>query len=197
MFTPANFLIRLKDLVSQTTNGAGSGVGFYRTVPLPLGSFRTSGNLTLTAATNPLVAALETNFLGVQWAAGDSTKMSLNWVVPDDYDKNTDIIKLNYLCNSAANTDSPTLTVNVYRKRAGTALTADLAPSATSAIAKSATAATAAAVRTVTISAKGLQAGDVLSILVAPGTHATDAVNLYSVSLRYPSTLVDFDPTTR
>ena len=192
MFTRENFLLLLGEIIATQTSGGGrGGVGFLKTANLNLLSdLRTSAGLTLTAGTNPLVAALETNALGIQWAAGDSTKGSIVYKIPNDYDENSDTLILSMIVNSAGNTNAPTITANVYNKRKGTALSADLAPSASAAIPKSATAATAAAEVTITIQGAGLLVGDVLTILLAPGTHATDAVNLYALSIRYYSCLV-------
>lgn len=196
MFNRNNFLIECAGLVTGQTNGAGQGVGFIRSYTVPLQSLRTAAGLTLTAATNPLIAALETNFIGLQWASSDSTKAQLNFTVPLDYDENSDTITLAILVNSAGTTDSPTLSANVYKKSAGAALSADLAPAASAAIPKT-TAATAAAVRTITISGKGIKAKDVLTILIAPGAHTTDAVNVYGIDIQYKSTLVAFSSANR
>lgn len=199
ILTPANLLLQLKQTNTSGTNGSsgtGNGLGFKRSTPVPLTDLKTSAGLTLTGATSPLVAALETNAIGVQWASSNSSKAAYIIHIPGDYDETTDTLLLNYLVNSAGTTDSPTLTANVYQKRAGTALSADLAPAATTAIPKT-TAATAAAYRTITVSGKGLKGGDVLTVLVAPGAHTTDAVNLYSFNYTYYSTLVPFDPTLR
>jgi hypothetical protein len=101
------------------------------------------------------------------------------------------------MVNSAGNTNAPTFSANVYQKRAGTALSANLAPSASAAINKSATAATAAGEVTITVSGKGLKAKDVLTILLAPGSHSTDAVNLYGLEIRYKSTIAAYHEANR
>jgi hypothetical protein len=185
------FLRRLKGMIVT------GGDGLTKSVVIPLTDLKTSAGLTLTAGTNPLTAALETNAVGVQWAAGNATAALLNFVVPLDFDKGADLLQVAFMVNSAGNTDAPILDATVYRKRAGAALSADLDPTASSAIPKSATAATAAAERIITLLGKGLQARDILTILVAPGTHGTDAVNVYGVEVRYKSTLVAYADTDR
>lgn len=189
--TPSNFFQALKSMFFT------GGSGFVRSVVIPLTDLKTSAGLTLTAGTNPLVAALETNAVGVQWAAGNATAALLNYVVPLDFDQGADLLQIVFLVNSAGNTDAPILDATVYRKRAATALSADLDPTASAAIPKSATAATAAAERTIILSGKGLRPRDVLTILIAPGTHATDAVNVYGVEARYKSSLVAYAPADR
>lgn len=199
MFTRENFLLFLGEIITtQTSGGSRGGVGYLKTKDINLlADLRTSGGLTLTAGTNPLVASLETNALGVQWAAGDSTKGSFQFAVPIDYDQGSDTLILSMIVNSAGNTNAPTITANIYNKRSAAALSADLAPAASVAIPKSATAATAASEVTITLQGAGLKAGDVLTILLAPGTHATDAVNLYGMSVRFYSSLVGYYPSLR
>ncbi len=194
MFTPANFLLRLAGLITYGSNGNGSGLGFIRSASHTL---KSATGLGLTAGTNPLVAAFETNHIGVQWASGDSTKAMFTFVVPLDYDTTSDYLSIVLEVNSNGNTNAPTFTANVYSKRAGTALTADLAPAASAAIAKSATATTALAETTILVQGKGLKPRDVVTIYLAPGTHATDAVNLYGLEVRYRSTLVAFNSADR
>lgn len=186
-----SFLRSIKNLITS------AGDGFYRSVKIPLTDLKTAAGLTLTAGTNPLMAALETNHVGLQWAAGNATAALLNFTVPVDYDQTADLLELVFLVNSAANTDAPILDATAYKKRAGTALSADLDPTASSAIPKSATAATAAAERKIVFSGKGLRPRDVVTVLPFPGTHATDAVNVYGVELRYRSTLVGFAASDR
>jgi len=197
MFTLNNFLLRLNGLITGQSNGQGSGVGFLKTMPIHLTELKTTAGLTLTGATAPLVAALETYLLGVQWAASNATAALLIVPIPYDYDEITDKIIINMQVNSAGNTDNPTMSAVVYNKRVGTAVSANLAPSASSAIPKSATAATAAANRTITISGKGIKGGDTINILLSPSAHTSDAVNLYSLAIQYYSTLVAFDPNLR
>lgn len=196
-FATNNFLLGLTGLQTFGGNGNGKGLGFKKSEPIILQDLCTAAGLTLTAGTSPPIAALETNFIGIQWAAGNAAKVLLNFTVPVDYDQTTDVLNIHLLANSAGNTDAPTISANVYNKRAGTALSADLAPTASAAITKSATAATAASDVFVSIAGKGLLAGDRLTILIFPGTHGTDAVNLYGIELHYWSTLVAFNQASR
>ena len=181
---PLNFLKEVQQIPDQY------GDGFTRTVPIQLHSLRNSSGLTLDASTtNPRLAALETNFLGMQWLAGNAAVAVLNWTVPIDYDETADRLDIVVLCNSAGDTDTPTLDANVYQKRAGASLSADLDATASAAISNNTA---KAAERVIKIRSEGLRAGDVLSIHLFPGTHATDAVNVYGLGVRYKSTLVSY-----
>lgn len=182
------------DELSVIPNNSGDGIRVSRPLNLPA-DVRTIAGLVLTAATVPAVVAAETNALIVQVIAGQTQGGSFVFEVPKDYDETADELKINVLSNSSANTDAPTLDATVYRKRAGVALSADLNPAATAAISKSATPATAASIRTIDVSGKGIKGGDVLTINLVTGAHATDAVNIYAINVQYKSQLV-FNPLT-
>lgn len=177
----------LKQLTGIPTPG-GDGIRVTRALaPFDLS---TAAGLGLTAATIPAIVAAETNALVAQCVAGQTALGSFVFEVPKDYDTVADELKINLLVNSGGNTDSPTVTVTAYRKRAGIALTAALTVVASTAIPKSATPATAAAERTITLSGNLLQAGDVLTVNLVTAAHATDAVNLYHTEIQYKSSIV-------
>lgn len=186
---PNTFLRQLAEIPKHP------GDGFLRSHKLSItGDLRTAAGLVLTAATAPLVAAFETNALGVQVAAGQTAAGSFTFQVPLDYDQQADTLKIVVLVNSAGNTNTPILDATVYRKRAGAALSADLGSTDSAAIPSLAT---LAAERTIVISGKSLRPGDVLTINLITGAHATDAVNIYGVEVRYKSALVASDPASR
>lgn len=187
--SPFNFLAQ----VGRIPRAASRGFRKLKTLN-PISDLRTTGGLVLTGATGPLVAALETNALGVQVAAGTTAAGSFNFIVPKDYDKTADELRINVLCNSAGDTNVPTLTATAYRKRAGAALTAALTVTASAAIPNNTT---KAAERTVILTGNLLQAGDAVTINLVTGAHATDAVNIYGVEVQYKSSLVFEDPSTR
>lgn len=165
--------------------------GGYKTQNIDVMSgMRTAGGLTLTATTAPTVAAIETNAVGIVVAAAQTACGSFLWEVPFDYDRAVDVVYIDVLCNSAGATDTPTIDATIYNKVAGAALSADLNPTASAAIPGSASPTDDAAIRTVTVTGKGLIAGNVLTVnLVTGGTRGTtDAIQIFGVSVRYPST---------
>lgn len=160
-------------------------------------ALKTAAGLVLTAATTPAVVNLETNAIAAQAVASSNLGGSFVFEVPKDYDQVADELKINVQAVSGGNTDSPTLTVTAYRKRAGVALTAALTVTASAAIPKSATPATALAERTVLLSGNSLKAGDILTVNLVTGAHTTDAVNIYGVEVQYKSSIVFQDTTAR
>ena len=185
--TPANFLLMLPLL-------SGEGKGILQSVPIAVTELKTSTGLTLTTITAPAVAVAETNAIVVEWADGSVTPAILNWVVPQDYHQDNDTLILSLMANSNGNTDTPTMSATVYNKRVGTAISSNLAPAASAAIP---TKTALASEVTITVSGKGLKGGDVLTILLYPGTHNNDAVDLYGLSIKYRSSLVAYDPILR
>lgn len=113
------------------------GDGYRKCVPLKLlGDIRDTVGIDLTAATVPALLALETNFYGLNVAAGQTHVGLINWAVPEDYDDSADELRVRLLCNRSADTAADLLlaiTPFVYRKRfnpglvgTGVVLSADL-----------------------------------------------------------------------
>jgi len=101
--------------LSYLTPGDG-----YRVVkPLYLlSNLRDATGQVLSGATVPVIAALETNFYGLQTATGQTFMGKFTWVVPQDYDEAIDNFDVLVACNMAGNTDSGlTITPTIYRKR--------------------------------------------------------------------------------
>lgn len=155
---------------------------------------KTDAGLTLTAATVPTIANTETNGISVVAAASGVKMGSVVFVVPEDYDEVADELKIVELVASGGDTNVPTQTASVYRKRAGAALTAALTVVASAAIP---TGTAKAAERTIVVSGNGLLAGDSLTIDLVSGAHTTDSVILYGVSVQYKSSIVFNDPINR
>lgn len=158
-----------------------------------ISDLRTTAGLVLTAATVPTVAAVETNAVAIVAAAGGTANGTFTFVVPDDYADQSDELKIRLLVVSGG-TDVPTQTCTAYRKRAGAALTAALTVVASAAIP---TATAKAAERIIDLSSNSLLAGDVLTINLVSGAHATDSVIIHGIQVQYKSGLVFADPTTR
>lgn len=197
LLSPDNFLVHIKNLVtgggvSGTTRNPAIDSGFSVSRPLNIpADLRTAAGLTLTAATAPTIAASETNGLSVNSVASATALGTFVFQIPKDYDEQTDEFRINFMAAMGGATDTPTVTATIYRKRAGAALSADLAPTASAAL--SAT----SAWRTINANGKGLRAGDSLVINLVTGAHTTDAVALYAAEVTYRSTLVSAnDPDT-
>ena len=113
------------------------GDGYRKCVPLDIHTdIKDTTAQILTAATVPANVALETNFYGLNVAAGQTHVGLIQWAVPDDYDNSADEVRLRLLCNRSADTAADLLlaiTPLVYRKRpnpglvgTGVALSANL-----------------------------------------------------------------------
>lgn len=143
----------------------------------------------------PPYAALETNSLGVQVAHSTSFIGELDIVVPADYDESVDMLRFEFLCNSAGDTDTPTIDAAVYRKRAGAALSGDLGPVASAAVP---TNTALAAWRTVNADGLAIQAEDHLHIeFTQVGYGSDDALNIYGLKVVYASDLAYYDDDDR
>lgn len=201
----------------KAINQALPGDGFYRQMPFNmLADWKTAAGLVLTAATAPLVAALETSFIGVQSASSTTDLGMFNIPIPRDYDDDADELKIRFLCNSAGTTNAPTITAAIYRKREGVALTADLGVPASAAIVKTSATIGAGWVeinaskrlggaapdsggtdnRTAT-GDDSIKAGDRLTVALTISAHATDAINFYGVEIWYRSNLAFTDKDLR
>lgn len=191
LFGPDNFLTVVKFLVTGGGRSAAGNpaldAGFSVVRPLsPPVDLRTAAGLVLTAATAPSVIVTETNGLTVVSAASGTALGSFTFQIPKDYDENTDELKLNFVAGMDGATDTPTVNATVYRKRAGVALSANLAPVASAALAQS------SALKTIDISGKSMLAGDYLTINLVTGAHTTNNVSLHSLEVSYRSTLVSY-----
>lgn len=174
----------LKQLTGIPTPG-GDGVRVTRNFsPTDL---KTTAGLVLTTGTVPTVANVETNAIAIVAVAGGTANGSFVFEVPKDYDTVSDELKINIQIVSGGNTDVPTQTCTAYRKRAGAALTAALTVVASTAIP---TSAAKSAERTISLSGNSLQAGDVLTINLVSGAHATDTVIIHNVEVQYKSSIV-------
>jgi hypothetical protein len=163
------------------------GDGFRKCEDTKLAEWRTAAGLTLTAATAPLAAALETSFYGVQSASSTTDLGSMRVTVPRDYDFDADELRVRFLCNSAGTTDAPVISVQPYIKREGIALRTGTAASSAAVTKTSAT--TGAAWKEVKLDGNLLRPGDAVALVFTIGAHTTDAINFYGVEIYYRSNL--------
>jgi hypothetical protein len=156
---------------------------------LPLGSIKDGAGLTLTGATTPTIAAIETSGVAIVVAASQTAAGTILWQVPIDYDETSDELYIDLLTQSSGDTNTPTIDATIFRKRAGAALSDDLNPTISAAIPNNTA---KAAIRTINASGLGLQRQDALTIDLITGTHTTDTVGIYSVTLRYKSSIASY-----
>ena len=182
--------------MEYTIPEGGSGVIVEDVIKL--GDVKTTGGLTLTASTGPTIAATETNGIAIVAAASTTACGTILWTVPTSYDSTSDYLRVKVLCEMAGATDNTnTMDATVYRKRAGTALSADLAPTASAVIPASASPTDDAAWREVTLDGDGYVAGDALTINLFTAAHTTDALNIWAVTVEYKSMIVANDHDDR
>lgn len=175
-------------VLNQTIAESEVGGGYLADYPLNIvADGRTSGALTLTAGTNPIVAAV-TGYYGVQWAAGDVAPLLLNFTIPGEYDdESPEKIQLILVVNNLE-TGSVTIDATMQPARAGTAITTALASDGAQTMTGGDAAGTGQRV-TITWSRTALQTrrirhGDQVQFLITPGTHAAAALNLFSAKVR-------------
>lgn len=143
---------------------------------------------------NPMRATLETYFEGVQLASSQTALGTLTFTIPEDYDESVDKLRIEFLAESAGDTDTPTIDASIYRKRAGAALSADIDPTISAAVP---TNTSGAAWRRIVSDGDGWQAGDAVTCIFASSAHTTDALNVYGLKVIYAGCIVHFDPNDR
>ena len=169
--------------------------GLKISVPgIDLTSLRDADCTILTGATEPDVVTHETHFVGLASTAGQTDLGNLTFLVPRDYDQSVDKMRIRFLANSAGDTDTPTIDATCYRKRAGSALSADLDPTISAAVNNSTALAGWVEVK---LEGESLRPGDVISLDFTASAHATDALNLYALEVVYYSCFVYFEEDER
>lgn len=173
------------------------GWGFKRHLPgVNLHSLRDSNGNVLDQSSTPPWAALETNAIGVQVASSQTAIGGFVFTVPRDYDQSVDYLRFRVLAQSGGTTDTPSIDAAIYRKRAGSALSADLDPTISGVIVISSSAGS-----WVEIDADGLsiRPGDVLTVVLSLGgtRGTTDSADLYDLEVYYKSDLVFYEKTER
>jgi len=180
----ANFCKRMGDLVT--------GDGFWRDVSIPLQAahLQSDGSpLTVTLTTNPGWIKADTNVTVLAWAADKVVEAGIGVDIPGDYDETQDALVVWLLAKMSGSTATTTaLKSAVYAQDAPTT---DLAPDQTADL--------TSAYQWVKfdLSGKGLSANDHLHLTLYPEAHATDAVYVSAIKLRYRGDLAIFDEDER
>ena len=164
-----------------------TGDGFRKHKDVKLNDVRDADGTTLTTGTVPVLAALETSFIGLSVAANQTYLGTLQFVIPEDYDESKNELRLRFLCNSAGTTNAPTLAATLYVKRAGVAL-ATKTQKTSAAISKT-SATTGAAWTEINLDSLSLLPGDSIFAVMVTAAHTTDAVSVYALELYYRSNL--------
>lgn len=182
--TPSNFLSQLQNLIV-------GGTGFIKYQPLSIFDVRTDDGEAIgdIGEGDFGYKAVETNGLALAWNATDVTTVALNLMVPLDYDSDiaADQLKLAILAQMSGGDDEPAITAEAFRKRAGEALSADLAPASSAAVTD------AARWVFVDLSGNNLQGGDVIHLELTPAAHGDDDLHVYGLAMVYKSCLVPFE----
>ena len=185
---PGQFLKNLERIIT--------GLGFKRVIQgININTLRLTTGAILAADTgHPQRGSLETYFEGVVQDASQTTLGTLTFQIPRDYDESIDKLHVRFLCNSAGDTNTPTIDAAMYRKRAEAALSSDINPTISGAVNNN----TAKADWVEIVSeSDGWKAGDAVTCILISSAHTTDALHIYGLEVVYASDLVYFDDDDR
>ena len=179
----------LLDQLTHMTPEGGNGI----IVRKPLSVYdvhlqSTGAALTTTLTTNPGYDKVSTNLTALSWAAGVVVEAGLHLLVPTDYDKTLDELKLRLRARMAGATDTPSIDAKVWKDSAATT---DLNPTKTAALGAS------LAWVELDLSGKSLSYGEGLQFALFPEAHGTDAVEVLAMELEYRSMVVANDEVNR
>jgi len=189
---PATFLKNTERIIT--------GFGFKKAVPVNLGNcYKYDDGAPLsTTITAVGYDMLDTSSKArVIFIDDDETYgPAFNFSVPEDYDESVDKLRIRVLCSmDGGETDTVYMDAEVYKKRAGAALSADLDPTAETTAVPSAIA--SAAWSEISLDGESLQGGDQLTINLKTGAHTTDGIIIYGIEVVYAADLVHFDLDNR
>lgn len=155
-------------------------------VDIPLHSWRLAADYTvLTAATIPGVV-INDNGPAIEWAATETAAILAQVKVPGDYDAVADSLTLNLQVLKEGATDNVTVGVAVYvSPEAGGGRGADLNPTDPTTGAAAFDGTDDPGLLTASLSGNSVVAGDTLTVVLTPGAHGTDAIELWASWLTY------------
>ncbi len=202
-------------LVALTDNSAGTANDTIQALPDPTDTPATADALRddlvavlipairnnfadVAAKINAILAAnagtaAETNLRIFSSAASTTNVGTVEFAVPRDYDEATDVFKLRLMAAMAGATDTPALTVTVYRKRAGANIATLVTAKAMDANFGATALSSAAQMVEFDLSGYSLLRDDVLTIVITSAAHTTDALYVYSVTPMHRSTIVSYN----
>jgi hypothetical protein len=181
-FSPNNFLTELKNIVP-------GGLRQNPTAPLPGdGGFNQDYNLGLNGGVFSGSAALSTvnNVPIITSAASQTTVATYGFLVPRDYDENSDQIRVRILARMGGATNTPTLTV----ASSTTLLGGTVGVAGTSVT--SAALSNVEAAYEFDLSGQGLTRDEILSFVITAGAHTTDALQIFAIEIVYASCIVSW-----
>jgi hypothetical protein len=177
-----------------------TGIGFKRSIPgIDINSIRlATGAILVADSGNPGRVTSESYFETVVLPSSQTDLGTLTFMVPRDYDATQDKMRIRFLVNSGGTTDAPTLHAAIYVKKPGTALGADVSPTASAAIPKT-SATTGAAWREIIVEGEGLEPGDAVCCLLHTGgtRGTTDSVVIYALEVVYIGDLAYYEEDER
>jgi len=181
-FSPNNFLQNIKNIVP-------GGLRQNPTAPLPNdGGFNLDYSLGLNGGVFAAGATFTTvnNVPIISSAASNTTIATYGFLVPRDYDENSDQIRVRLLARMGGATNTPTLTV-----ASSTTILGSTVGIAGTSVTSSAITATEA-VYEFDLSGQGLTRDEILSFVITAGAHTTDAVQIFAVEVVYASCIVSW-----
>lgn len=213
LFNKENFLEFIKDIVVGKSAGVGAGAspadgGYNQDVGVSLGDLALGSTSVLTTDSS----GLRMISTGVSSTQGSTSFGTFNWIVPRDYDQNTDKLLVRVVAAMSGNTDTPTITVTSSTiLPAGTmksdAITLNTAATLTAGSTVNGSTVTAITNGVITASSTlssthalyefpmnglGLCRDTEVVFKITTGVHNTDKAELYAVELVYASCLVGF-----
>jgi len=214
LFNKENFLEFVKDIVVGKSVGVGAGAtpadgGFNQDVAVSLGDLALGSTSVLTTDANGL-RMISTGVSSTQGST--NTFGTFNWIVPRDYDVNTDKFLVRAVAAMSGNTDTPVITaVSSTILAAGTMQSDGATLNSTATLIAGSTVngstVTALSNGVVTVSSTlssthaiyefpmnglGLFRDTEVVLKLTTGVHNTDKAELYGVEIVYASCLVGF-----
>lgn len=150
--------------------------GFPASIEIPLWDFKTSGALTLTAGTNPVIATTS-SYLHINWAASDSSVLLASKNLGFEYDPAMDELYLDLAFNQTGSTDTITVDATAQPMRAGIALATAKTSTGSITVPNGATAGIFTW-RRIRFDGKVFKPRDQVQFLITPSAHTTDALFL-------------------
>jgi len=176
-------------------DGTVTGIGIKKSIDVTEKIKGTAGAALSGTTTNVGRGAIETNFDGIIADASGTAVLTLAMVVPRDYDKDVDKMRVRFLAQMAGATNTAIkIDAALFQKKVVTALSSDLNPTISAAIP---VLATKAGWVEVVADSLGLVPGSALYWEFTTTAHTTDAIHIYAVEVEYWGNIVYNDRDDR